>query len=91
MAQHGEALPLEVVVPVHEHVGIDLLVEHLDLLPLFSELKLESAPGNMRDLILDGTHTLIPVAALDIQHRRYFTPKSYVRFSGKTFLSKDSF
>ena len=46
-------------------------------------------PGLLRDLNLDGTYSLKPVGSLDIQHRIYFTPKSFVGLSGKAFLSKD--
>lgn len=48
-------------------------------------------PGIMRDIDSEGVYTVFPVAVMDIQHRIYFTPKSYVGFSGKAFLSKDSY
>lgn len=45
-------------------------------------------PGIMRNINPDGTYSLMPVGSLDLQHRIYFTQKSFVGFSAKAHLSK---
>lgn len=45
-------------------------------------------PGVLRDLDQEDVFTLKPIATFDIQHRIYFTQKSFVGFSAKAFVTK---
>ena len=58
MVQHEVALPLEGVVPVHVHIGIDLLAEQVNLLPL-AEVHMAAAHKAVLPLVQAGAELVV--------------------------------
>lgn len=46
-------------------------------------------PGILRDINQEGVYSLKPVGVLDLQHRIYFSERSFVGFSGRAYLTKE--
>lgn len=46
-------------------------------------------PGVLRDFHPDIGYTFKPVGTLEIQHRIYFTPRSFIGLSAKAFVTKN--